>query len=227
MLQLRRIQVLRDLGFTLEETRRLIHGATPPQALAALLRAKREELHHSIQEASARLDRLDARLLILEQEPDMPTFQIALKSIPEVLVLSVRDPALQVIDESGELDISALYDRLYRAVPHEDRSLPQINLWTDSADGPPTAEVAHVLSTWTEAPEGTRVYLLPELPTAAVLTYRGHYAGQEMVNALAALHGWVESSGHQELGPTRQVFLRPTTPGNTDNFEIELQIPVG
>lgn len=224
--QLRHIQTLRDLGFTLEETRTLLHSDLSSQDFAALLHAKREELRQQIVGATARLARLDVRLLALGQEHDMPDFEVHLKPIPPLLVASVSDPALQVPNEMGGLDISAMYDRLYRIVPLAERLLPQINLWTDSTDGPPHAEVTQVLSRPIEEAEDVRVYTLPALPNVAALTYRGHYASEGMTDAFAALHGWVETSGHREIGPTRQVFLGPAEPGAIDRFEIELQVPV-
>ncbi len=105
--------------------------------------------------------------------------------------------------------------------------LPQIKLWTDSADGPPVAEVAHVLATLIEAQEGTQVYRLEELTAAAVLTYLGHHDNQGMTNAFAALQDWAESSRHQETGPRRQVCLGLAESGAMDRFEIKLQLPVG
>ena len=156
----------------------------------------------------------------------MPNFDISRTSVPALLVVSVSDEALQIPLSGGGLDISALYDRLYHVTPLGDRSLPQINLWTDSADGPAHAEVTHVLSRPIAETSGVRVYTLPSVPDAATLTYRGHYADEGMRDAFAALHGWVESSGYQEAGPTRQVFLGPAEPGATDRFEIQLQVPV-
>ena len=64
--RLNRILALKDLGFSLEEIARLLGEDLPVDQLRGMLRLKRSELRDQVQEAFARLERVEARLKQIE-----------------------------------------------------------------------------------------------------------------------------------------------------------------
>src|SRR5512138_3101742 len=74
--RLNRILALKDLGFSLEETARLLDDALSPAQMRALLRTKQVQLQQRVAEEQARLVRVEARLRQIEQEEIMPTYEV-------------------------------------------------------------------------------------------------------------------------------------------------------
>lgn len=66
--RLKRICVLRDLAFTLDEIALLLDDYEPEQDLHLLLRRKQQELRQRIAQDQTRIQRIETRLHILEQE---------------------------------------------------------------------------------------------------------------------------------------------------------------
>jgi DNA-binding transcriptional MerR regulator len=65
---LHRILALKDLGFSLEQIACLLEDNLPPDDLRGMLRLKHSELRQQLDEGLDRLERLEARLRLIEQE---------------------------------------------------------------------------------------------------------------------------------------------------------------
>lgn len=70
MPRLNRIMALKDLGFTLEQTGRILQDELTVDELRGMLRLKCAELEQHIEEEQARLARVEARLRQIEHEGD-------------------------------------------------------------------------------------------------------------------------------------------------------------
>ena len=70
--RLNRILALKDLGFSLEETARLLDDTLSPAQMRALLQEKQAQIQQRVAEEQARLARVEARLRQIEQEDWMP-----------------------------------------------------------------------------------------------------------------------------------------------------------
>ncbi len=68
--RLNRIMVLKDLGFTLQQTGRILQNELTVDELRGMLRLKCAELEQHIEEEQARLARVEARLRQIEHEGD-------------------------------------------------------------------------------------------------------------------------------------------------------------
>jgi DNA-binding transcriptional MerR regulator len=84
--RLYRILALKDLGFSL----RMLGEDLPADQLRGMLRLKRSELREQVQEAFARLERVEARLRQIEQESIMSTYDVVLKKVEPMLITGVR-----------------------------------------------------------------------------------------------------------------------------------------
>ena len=66
--RLHRILALKDLGFSLEQIMHLLEDDLPPAELRGMLRLKQAELRRQVEEGLDRLERLEARLRLIEEE---------------------------------------------------------------------------------------------------------------------------------------------------------------
>jgi DNA-binding transcriptional MerR regulator len=66
--QLNRIIALKDLGFSLQQVQAILEEQVSAAELRGMLRLRRAEIHAQIETESARLARVEARLLTIEEE---------------------------------------------------------------------------------------------------------------------------------------------------------------
>jgi DNA-binding transcriptional MerR regulator len=88
--RLHRILALKDLGFSLEQIARLLEDDLPPAELRGMLRLKQAELHQQVDEGLDRLERLEARLSLIEHEAQQPDYEVVIKSVEPLTIASVR-----------------------------------------------------------------------------------------------------------------------------------------
>jgi DNA-binding transcriptional MerR regulator len=90
--QLNRIMALKDLGFSLEQTRKLISGITLEE-LRGMLALRRAQLEQELDEYVTRLRGVEARLRYIEGENAMPADDITVKKIPAMGVVAIGGTA--------------------------------------------------------------------------------------------------------------------------------------
>ena len=79
--RLNRILALKELGFSLEQIRRMLNEELTAEQLRGMLRMKHAEAEQQACEAQERLARLETRLKQIELEEVMPNYEIVLKKI--------------------------------------------------------------------------------------------------------------------------------------------------
>jgi len=90
--QLNRIMALKDLGFSLDQTRKLISGITLEE-LRGMLALRRAQLEQELEEYLTRLQGVEARLRYIEGENAMPADDITVKKIPAMGVVAIGGTA--------------------------------------------------------------------------------------------------------------------------------------
>src|ERR1700691_6668177 len=90
--QLNRIMALKDLGFSLEQTRKLVSGITLEE-LRGMLALRRAQLEQELDEYVTRLRGVEARLRYIEGENTMPADDITVKKIPAMGVVAIGGTA--------------------------------------------------------------------------------------------------------------------------------------
>lgn len=88
--QVNRIQALRDLGLSLKQTADLLAEELPVSEMRGMLRLKQSEFQQQIEDAQARLAKIEARLQQIEQEGRLPDYETRLKVIEPQRVYGVR-----------------------------------------------------------------------------------------------------------------------------------------
>jgi DNA-binding transcriptional MerR regulator len=108
--QLNRIMALKDLGFSLEQTRKLISGITLEE-LRGMLALRRAQLEQELEEYLTRLQGVEARLRYIEGETAMPADDITVKKIPELGVVAIAAPRPRAGTRSTSFPSSTVRER--------------------------------------------------------------------------------------------------------------------
>lgn len=95
LLVLHRILVFKDLGFTLEQIRQLLHDDVSPDEMRGMFRLKKAEVQSLIQSEIERLRRIEARLEQIERG-GTPRFEVLVKKVDPLRVISVRETTSRV-----------------------------------------------------------------------------------------------------------------------------------
>ena len=223
--RLNRILALKDLGFSLDQIEELLHEDVSSAELRGMMRLRRAELAQTIQAEQARLARIEARLRQIDTENIVTAHEVVLKSVPPQRVAGIRD----IVPDVGHVPM--LVDELQAYLLQKRVSLdvtrPTIGVYYDHEfrDQEVDLEVAVPLVKRSTGTSRVRVHELPGAETMACVVHQGD------LNQLPAVYNrlmsWVEMSGYQVVGPTRDLFLqRPSLPNNPAATITEVQFPI-
>jgi DNA-binding transcriptional MerR regulator len=199
--RLQRILLLKDLGFALDEIRKVL--AADSQALSQTLEVRRAELARSIALDQSRLRRLEALQLSLSSGATAEPPIVVLRATPEIEVYSIRQrvphlgAAVQALFEAAEATVAAAHARNTSSpftIFHD------LEYREDEVD----VEVCIPVKGGNAVRLDTRV--IPGSPSMGCITYRGPY--QQTPPLYAALLQWMEHSGLRIDGPLREVYHR-------------------
>lgn len=220
--RLNRILALKDFGLSLEQIAQLLAQDLPPSELRGMLKLKQSELREQVRDQVDRLERIEARLQMLEQENAALQYDIVLRRVEPLLIASVRGflptywdatPLWMELAEKmscAGLTTAGPYFSIYHATE------PQI----DTEACVPVTSAAREQSI-------LRVYELPAVEQMACTIHYGPFTG--LINGFTALFQWVNVNGYQIAGPDREIYLRhpsKTDFANDTQPVTELQLPV-
>lgn len=86
--RLHRLLALKDLGLSLEQVMRLLGEDVSNSELRGMLRLKQAELRQQIDEAALRLERVEQRLNLLEEDGHQPSYEVVVKNVPATYALT-------------------------------------------------------------------------------------------------------------------------------------------
>lgn len=221
--QLYRIMALKDLGLSLEQIKRLLKDGLPAEQLRGMLRLKQAEIEQHLADEEERLARVGARLRQIEQEGNMPTYEVVVKEAPSLRVAALRD----IIP--GYSDQGPLWSELmgYLGRHNLKPTAPCLTIYHDEEykERDVDVEVCEPV----DAPLGregrVQVYDLPAAQMAS-LVMRGSYDGFSA--AYAALMGWIQGNSYRIVGPNREIYLRNAADHGVgpEDLITEIQFPV-
>jgi DNA-binding transcriptional MerR regulator len=226
--QLNRILALKDLGFSLEQTMRLLEGALVPAQMREILLMKQAELHQRVQDEQSRLARVEARLRLIEQEDTMPEYDVVLKRIEATVVASARKvaPTFGEVHEFGREVHIALEQHGITPIA------PSLNIYHHMGflDRDMEIEVATPVDAASSVDiplsSGERItsQMLPAVQVMACLIQP--VTDDTIAEAYNAMGKWIQSNGYRIVGPSREI-CQPLDQGDkTGAFLIEIQFPV-
>jgi DNA-binding transcriptional MerR regulator len=100
--RLNRILALKELSLSLDQIGKLLDEELTAEQLRGILRFKQVEIKGRMEEEEQKLDRVEARLKMIEQEDEMPEYDVVIKQVDPVLVASVRN-VIPTYPEQGHL----------------------------------------------------------------------------------------------------------------------------
>lgn len=223
--RLNRILALRDLGLSLEQIKRVLDEDLPPGELRGMLRLRQAEIAQHLAEEQARLARVEARLLQIEQEGNMPEYEVVLKSIEALRVLSIRE-VIPKPENVGTLLMESAQAVIGQGI--QPTGTPFV-IFHDAEFKPQDMDIEVVFPVAPTAASdvpldgGRRVGArdLPGIAQAACIIHKGSY--ETLEHTYAAIGQWIERSGYEIVGPSREVYLNPPTEGEAIT---EIQYPV-
>ncbi|NJN18988.1 MAG: MerR family transcriptional regulator [Oscillochloris sp.] len=224
--RLNRILALKDLGLSLEEIGQVLDAHISAAELRGMLRLKAVQLRHSIAEEQARLDRVAARLRLIDRD-DALAAEVVVRQIPAQQLLSYRE----VI--AGPWQIKPLFARVaaaietHRIIPagpglalyhhgeYREHDLDIEVAFPVLPDGPHRLTLDH-----------ERVMRRTTLPAVQVATTICRMQAQvDVFTANRDLCIWIAENGYRiSDGPCREVYVETPVPGEPLIFEVQLPV---
>ena len=220
--RLHRILALKDLGFSLEQVFRLLEDDLSPLELRGMLKLKQNELRQQVEEQLDRLERLEARLGMIEQENQLPTHEVIIKRVEPLRVVSLRRTIPSYWDEEP------LWVELMNQIQRAGIKTCEPSLSIYHAGEPEVdAEVCIAIPSDTTDARGVSIRTLPQVESMASTIHKGPFTG--FAGAYADLLKWINVNGYRVNGPDREVYLRLPQEGqhrSDPNAITEMQVPV-
>ena len=223
--RLYRILALKDLGFSLEEIGRLLEGEVSVEQMRGMLKLRQAEIRRQVQDAAARLERVDLWLKQIEQEDSMSKYDVVIKKIEPAKVASVRGVVPTPPDQRS------LWDELMGYLHQQNARMigPPMAIYHDPEFKEQDWDIEVVMPVTESIPseERVKVYELPGAEKMACVVHTGPFA--TILEAYDALAKWIDQNGYQIVGPGRELNLRlPDKLGDQHdpNTVNEIQFPV-
>ena len=194
--------------------------------LRGMLKLRRAEIHAHIETETARLARVEARLLSIEDEARVPVDGVVVKRLAPVRVGELTSTAAGYEPEAITPVIQPLYDELWCLIVSAGVSAagPAIAYYEDAPAGD-GAIVVHAAVPVVAEPGGEHGFTvvdLPEVDTAAAIIHHGSM--NDVLSTGQALARWIDASGYRSAGYVREVTLEHSE--DPDQWVTELQQPI-
>lgn len=225
---LNRIIALKEVGFSLEEIVRILREEPTQDELRGMLKAQLAVADHEIEAARQRRIRILTRLNYLNQEQDMPIYDVTLKSMDTLTIASLRETvptAAQIPERWGEMfmtignwiNANGLQSGPAMTIYHNE-GYSQENIDTECAFVLRNADIGKLAQL--EPPLCVRqIEAVPQMATIVVADYR-HEGLEPAYNAIGQ---WIVDHGYRISGAPRELYYG--SPAEND-FTAEIQFPV-
>jgi DNA-binding transcriptional MerR regulator len=223
---LNRIIALRDLGFTLQQVRVILEEQVTAAELRGMLRLRRAEIHAQIEAETARLARVEARLLTIEDEARVPVDGVVVKCLHPVQVAELTGTAAGFQPEDITPVIQPLYRDLHArmAITGVEAVGLGIAYYEDSADrsGGIVVHAAMPVAAEPGDQHGFSVVSLPAVEHAATIIHHGDM--DDVLPTGQALARWIDANGYRSVGYVRELTVEWSP--NREQWVTELQQPI-
>jgi DNA-binding transcriptional MerR regulator/predicted transcriptional regulator YdeE len=218
--RLHRILALKELGFPLDRIGQALEDGVTVDALRGMLLLRRVEQEAQVKAELETLDRLGARLRLIELDGNM-AHEVVLKQLSPQWIVSLREtvPSYRMI--------GGLMGKLYGLLGPLASEGPAVALFHDTEfkEQEIDAEAGVYLGQAAHARDPLKVY---ELPAATVASVIHHGPFSRVSEAYEALLRWIEANGYRKAGPTRELFIHVSVPATREDPSnvTEIQVPV-
>ena len=218
------IVALRDMGFSIDEIGDILPRFDDRAYMDRALRAKMAAVKSTIEAERERLEKLMQMSDTVRKERDIMVFEVELRKLPSVRVLSLRGIIPHYREEG------TLWEKLGAYIGENQIAIEGGGYSTyfdeEYKETDPDVEIAVPVSALGEG-EGAFVYKeYPEIERAATLRFSGPFDGGYDA-ACEKLANWMEEHGYAFAGPLRgHVIVPPSEGSEPKDWLTELQAPV-
>lgn len=219
-----KITTLRDYGFSVQEIKDILPTFDDAQSMKESIEKKKVSIKQTIEAENRKLHQLDALTLYLQKEQAFMIYDVELKSLEAVNVISLRD----IISHYNQEGL--LWQRLgtYVGMNRIPCLQGSYSLYLDNEykETDPEVEVSIAVETLGESSNVFIYKQYPEIPLAATVRFSGVFDGG-FDAAHGAIAAWMEANNYTFAGQTRSLnIVSPEDDPNPENWLTELQIPV-
>ncbi|MFT9846950.1 MerR family transcriptional regulator [Aneurinibacillus sp. REN35] len=223
LLEINRIIIFKELGFTLQQIAHLLQEEISAEQIRGMLLMKENEIEQQLDRERSKLARVQERMQIVEREGKMDKEQ-------EIVIKHVDAMRLMTFASTGTVeDITQLFhifEQQLDSLSRASLSGPQTLLWnaTGSAEHAFELEAGYAVKTDDlRLPEHLNLRILPAA-TMATLLLRSDSSFSE--TACVDLAAWIERNNYciRSDQPGREIYV-PLS-GEPGTRLIEIQIPI-
>ena len=218
------IVALRDMGFSIEEIGEILPHFGDNAYMNNVLHLKALSVKAIIKTEQERYEKLMRMSNTMRKERMIMVYEVAIKKLPAVKVLSLRGILPQYRDEG------MLWEKLGRFIGENQVSCHNDGYSTyfdeEYKESGPDVEIAIPVDALGTS-QGEFVYKeYAEIPLAATVRFSGPFDGGYDA-AMEKLAGWMEENGYIFAGHLRgHVLVSPEEDPNSENWLTELEAPV-
>ena len=218
------IVILRDLGFSIEEIEEVLPNMNDFAYMNKILRTKANSVQAAIESEQAKLDKLLGMSDTMRRERNIMVYDIELKKVPAVKVISLRG----IIPQYNKEGI--LWEKLGRYVGENriDCLSGGYSTYFDDEykESDPDVEIAIEVSELGESSGDFIFKEYEEIPLAATVLFTGPFDGGYDA-ACEKLALWLENNGYSTTGYLRgYVITSPDDEPDPQKWQTELQVAV-
>jgi len=220
---LMRIVELRDMGFGVEEIEETLPHYGNAEFMQKALEKKRRQISEVIATETAKLDKITAMSGQIRKENERMVYEVELKEIPAIKVLSLREIVGTFEDEVTQ------WEKMWEFIKQNgiDCKRTGYSIYHDDEykEEDVDMEIAVPVSALGENKDGFVYKELEAIPLAATIQFPGPYDNYN--KAMEKLAVWIEQNGYAFAGLIRGHGI--VMPGDGVAFEdslTELQVPV-
>ena len=225
--RLNRILVLKELGFSLEEVGRILDQDPDAAELRAMLLVRRRDVESALEVEARRLRSIEMRIAQIESEGRFSLEDVIVRSEPARRLLSLRR-VIPSFAAAREL-IQELRVAARRAVAQGRLGALMIIAHAHEFDpGRLDAEFGFTLDDETQPRlEGGDELTIRELPAVDRMAVCVRVGLPEDAHlATAKIGRYIEASGDELAGPSREFFLQLPPPERMHEAVVEMQFPI-
>ncbi|GLF88504.1 MULTISPECIES: MerR family transcriptional regulator [Bacillus] len=222
LLEVNRIFLYKELGFTLKQMGQLLREDISVEQIQGMFLLKESEIQQLIEREQQKLARIKERMHLIKREGCVEKEQ-------EVIIKSVESKRFMSFQSNGTVDeIPSFFQTFHHLLhPQELNSEPQIVLWRESIAKESEFEFEVGYSAKAirgSLPKSITIRTLPAEETMATLLF--HSDSPFAQTACVDLATWIEHNGYRmkEDQPGREIYYPLAE--NGEGRLIEIQIPI-
>lgn len=224
LLEVNRIFLYKELGFTLKQMGQLLREDISVEQIQGMFLLKESEIQQLIEKEQQKLARIKERMHLIKREGCVEKEQ-------EVIIKSVESKRIMSFQSNGTVDEIPSFFQMFHHLLHkhqqESISGPQVVLWRESLEKESEFEFEvgySVKSFRCSLPQGMTIRTLPAEDTMATLLFHSHSPSAQ--TACVDLATWIEHNGYRvkDDQPGREIYYPLSE--NEEGRLIEIQIPI-